>query len=159
MSSALAMSDSFIIRPKSQQTVVFLWNMVSGRAVWGSGGPRQSLSPFQAWCTSWNPDGLSYIRPFSLLTHTSTKLLLLYLNWNLVVPCTNLTSEKCKWNHCYYLSIILALCLCWGTPARAEISEAPSFRGCHMKVPPKDFDGFDSSHLWLWSTADGAMLE
>jgi len=81
MSSALAMSDSFIIRHKSQRTVVFLWNMVSGRAVWGSGGPRQSLSPFQAWCTSWNPDGLSYIRPFSLLTHTFTKLPLLSLNW------------------------------------------------------------------------------
>lgn len=98
MSSALAMSDSFIIRHKSQRTVVFLWNMASGRAVWGSGGPRQSLSPFQAWCTSWNPDGLSYIRPFSLLTHTFTKLPLLSLNWNLEVPCkkTHLWEKQVK---------------------------------------------------------------
>lgn len=129
MSSALAMNDSFIIRHKSQQTLEFLWNIASGRAVWD---PRQSLSPFQAWRASWIPDGLSYIRPFSSLTHSSAELLLLKLHLSGAFHKTHLWASKTEPG----FPSRSPPCLCWGTPVSVNTFWVPSFQGCHVKVPP-----------------------
>lgn len=150
MSSALAMSDSFIIRHKSQQTVVFLWNMASGRAVWGSWRPAPILITLS---------GVVYImesrwpvihQAFQLAdTHVHQAASTLpKLELSGTMHKTHLWEMQVKslllpFHHTSPLSLLRHTCEGWDL--WGAIISRLSFEGA-----PKDFDGFDSSHLWLW---------